>query len=80
MPKQLTIRGVSDEVGCRLEAMGREKGRSVNSIVVGILEDAVGIDQRRERLVRYVTWTAEDQIEFETALDDKREIENEVWQ
>ena len=79
MAKQLTLRGVSNEVGRRLEILGREKGKSVNSIVLEILQDAVGIDKRRERLNRYVTWTKDDLDEFETVLHSQREIESELW-
>ena len=78
MAKQLTLRGVSEEVGHRLETLGREKGKSVNSIVLEILTDAVGIDKRRERLNRYVTWTRDDLDEFEATLHSQREIESEL--
>ena len=68
MAKQLTIRGVSDEVGSRLERLSRAKGQSVNSMVLEILESAVGVDERRRRLERYATWTQGDLREFEDAL------------
>ncbi len=79
MAKQLTIRGVSDEVGSRLESLSRAKGRSVNSTVLQILESAVGVDERRRRLERYATWTREDLEEFEQALAAQRQIDDELW-
>ncbi len=79
MAKQLTIRGVSDEVGSRLESLSRAKGRSVNSTVFQILESAVGVDERRRRLERYATWTREDLEEFEQALAAQRQIDDELW-
>jgi plasmid stability protein len=42
MAKLLTIRGVSDEVGRRLERVSRAKGQSVNATVLEILATAVG--------------------------------------
>ncbi len=68
MGKKLTIRGVSEEVGRRLESLSQARGQSVNSTVLEILESAVGVDERRRRLERYATWTGEDLKEFEDAL------------
>ncbi len=79
MTKQLTIRGVSDEVGSRLESLSRAKGRSINSTVLQILESAVGVDERRRRLERYATWTREDLEEFEQTLAAQRQIDDELW-
>ncbi len=79
MTKQLTIRGVSDEVGSRLEGLSRAKGKSVNSTVLEILESAIGVDERRRRLERYATWTPEDLREFEEALAAQRQIDERLW-
>jgi len=75
MAKQLTIRGVSDEVGQRLETLSRARGQSLNATVLGILESAVGVDERRRRLARYATWTQEDLKEFNEALASQRPVE-----
>ena len=79
MPKQLTIRGVSEELGRRLARLGRERRQSVNVVARSILEEAVGIDARRERLKRYATWTPAEREAFELALADQRVIEDELW-
>lgn len=80
MPKQLTIRRVSDELGRRLARLSKETGESVNTTALRILEDAVGIDARRRRLERYSTWSADDVAEFEKALADQRVIDDGLWQ
>ncbi len=80
MPKQLTIRGVSDELGRRLTRLSRERGESVNSTALAILEEAVGIDARRQRLERYATWSSNDLAEFDRALADQRVIDDGAWQ
>lgn len=67
MPKQLTLRGVSDEVGTRLENLSRARGQSVNAVVVEILAAAVGVKERRRHLERYATWSQADLEEFEKA-------------
>ncbi len=79
MPKQLTIRGVPEEVGKRLEGLSRAKGQSVNRTVLEILESAVGVVERRRRLERYATWTREDLEEFSDALAVQRQIDDDLW-
>lgn len=77
--RQLTIRGVSDDMADRLRALARERGESVNSTVLALLEDALGIDARRERLARYATWTPDDLGEFERALSEQRQVDPDLW-
>jgi hypothetical protein len=79
MPKQLTIRGVSDELGRRLARLGREKGQSVNVVARSILEEAVGLKLRRERLRRYATWDRQEIEAFDRALADQRVIDDALW-
>jgi plasmid stability protein len=79
MPKQLTIRGLPEEVGKRLQRLSRARKRSLNATVVKILEEAVGVEGRRRRLARYATWTEEDLAEFEKALAGQRTIDEELW-
>ena len=79
MPKQLTIRGVSREIALRLESISRARGQSVNATVLQVLEDALGTQQRKQRLEKYATWTNEDLAEFQEILSDQRRIDNELW-
>lgn len=79
MPRQLTVRGVPDEVGRRLESLSRARGKSVNATVLEILERAVGAEERRRRLARYATWDREDLEEFNRALAAQRTIDEELW-
>jgi len=76
MGKQLTIRGVPEEVGERLENLSRARGQSVNATVLEILGAAVGVDERRQRLARNATWTPEDLAEFSAALAAQRTIDD----
>ena len=80
MAKQLTIRGVPDELGRRLTRLSRERGQSVNATALAILEDAVGIDARRQRLQRYATWSRADVEAFDRVLADQRMIDDDLWQ
>ena len=80
MSKQLTIRGVPDEVAGRLRRLSQERGRSVNTTVLEILRQAVGTDARRQRLARYATWTPEDFTQVSNAVAAQRVIDQSLWQ
>jgi len=79
MARQLTIRGVPDEVADRLERLARSQGRSMNASINAILAEAAGIDARRERLERYVTWDAADLTEAVEAMAAQRTIDGRLW-
>ncbi len=80
MASQLTIRGVSDELSRRLTKLGKNRGESVNATALQILEQAVGIEGRRQRLARYMTWSAADAAEVESVLKSQRVIDEHQWQ
>lgn len=79
MPRQLTIRNVPDEVARRLERLCRERDESLNTTVVKILTESVGVDARLTRLRRYATWTAEEVAGFNDALGQQRVIDADLW-
>jgi plasmid stability protein len=79
MAKQLTIRGVPDEVASRLDRLSQSRGCSVNATVVEILASAVDFKERRERLARYATWTEDDLAEFMSGLSAQRVIDDQLW-
>ncbi len=79
MGKQLTIRGLPDEVSERLTRLSEERGTSVNATVVQILKGAVGVHERRARLERYATWTDDDLAEFNDALSSQRVVDDGIW-
>ncbi len=77
--RQLTVRGVPDDVADRLASIAGERGQSLNKTVVEILEKAVGAGSQASWLDRYVTWTDEDVAEFEEGLAVQRVIDPELW-
>ncbi len=79
MEKQLTIRGVPEELARKLQRLSREQGRSVNATVVRILNDALGSIPRRQRLERYATWTRDDLTQVEEAVAAQRSIDDSLW-
>lgn len=79
MPRQLTIRNVPDEVARRLERLSRERDESLNTTVVKILTESVGVDARLARLRRHTTWTAEEVAGFNDVLGQQRAIDADLW-
>ena len=79
MAKQMTIRGIPEDVAGKLRRLSKRHGRSVNTTVLEILRQAVGSDARRERLARYATWTSEDLAQVEEAVAAQRVIDESLW-
>ena len=77
---QITLRNVDPELLRRLRAISTERGESLNSTVLRLLRDAVGLDARYDRLRRYVTWTADDLSDFTDALHAQRVANERHWQ
>jgi hypothetical protein len=77
--RQLTIRNVSDPLGKKLDELSRRTGKSINSLVLELLNSALGVKGRRARLKSYVTWTAADQREFDQALEPQRQVDEALW-
>ena len=77
--KQLTVRGVSTQLGRRLEEMSRARGQSVNATVLELLEQAAGIEGRKEWLRRFMTWTPEDVREAGEIVRQQRVVDAKAW-
>ena len=77
--KQITIRNVTPEIAERLKALAESRGESVNSTVLHILGQALGFDERMERLKRHATWEEADRRQFDEALREQRTIDDKLW-
>jgi hypothetical protein len=78
-PRQITIRHPSPELARRLKALAEAKGVSLNATILHLLEAAVGIHERRERLLGWATWTDADASEFADALKAQRVVDDKLW-
>ena len=76
---QITVRNVDPELSRQLRAISAERGESLNTTVLRLLRDAVGLDARRERLRRYVGWTSDEIEEFTAALSAQRVVDEQHW-
>ena len=79
MSKQVTLRGVSDRLGRALEEHARSAGTSVNAAAIRLLENALGLNDRRRRLLRYQTWSRHELDAFEAVLREQRKVDEELW-
>ena len=75
----MTVRNVDPELSRRLRAISAERGESLNSTVLRLLRDAVGLDARRDRLRRYIGWTSDELEEFSAALRAQRVVDEQYW-
>jgi len=77
--KQLTVRGVSPELGQRLAELSRARGKSVNATVLEILAGATGLDSRLAWLERFMTWDAADVRAMDAAVRGQRAVDRKLW-
>ncbi len=73
--RQLTIRKVSRELAAALDELSERTGQSVNTIVLDVLEEALGTRGRRARLQRSADWSAAEARDFEKALRSQRQVD-----
>ena len=78
--KQITLRNPSPELTRRLRALSQARGESLNTTILRLLQEAVGIDERRQHLARYNTWSAEELDEFLSFHRAQRTIDAEMWE
>ena len=77
--RQLTIRRVSEPLGKKLDELSRRTGKSINTLVLEVLSEALGVKGRSARLKKYISWTADDVREFETVLKAQRQVDEAQW-
>lgn len=77
--KQISVRGVSPQLNRRLAELSRARGKSVNATVLELLEQAVGLNGRKDWLRRFMTWTLEEVREFDAIVRDQRTVDEKLW-
>jgi hypothetical protein len=85
--KQITIRGIPEEVERVIQKEAQKKGLSINKSLLLLLEKAVGSkknDKKKKSLYHdldrfFGIWTKEEAETFEKNLDLQREIDEEIW-
>lgn len=85
--KQLTVRGIPDEVEKVIEREAKRKRKSKNKIVVSLLEQATGVKPgKSNRIALYHDldhlsglWSAKEAERFEKHLMKQRKIDEDLW-
>lgn len=77
--KQLTVRGVPEALGRRLEEVSEATGKSINATVLELLTKAVGLSDRRAWLERFTTWGPDEVAELDQASRSQRAIDAKLW-
>ncbi len=85
--KQITIRGIPDEVEKIIKREAKTKGLSLNRAFISLLERAMGIrtkEKKRKALYHdldhlFGVWTKEDAAAFNKNLELQRKIDEELW-
>lgn len=78
-PKQITLRNPSPALARRLRALSRSTGESMNTTILRVLENALGVEARRERLRREADWSADEAAAFARALAEQRTVDEALW-
>lgn len=77
--QQITIRNPEPELTRRLKAVAEARGESLNATILRLLAEAVGFEERRERLQRWATWTESDAADFDEVLKAQRVVDDRLW-
>ena len=77
--RQLTVRGVPEPLGRRLKELSAAEGKSLNAKVIELLSEAVGLNERREWLKRFMTATEDEVSELDAAVRAQRTIDENLW-
>ncbi len=81
----ITIRGIDNEIAKALKERAKKEDASINSIVLRIVREALGLKKKR-RTVIYTdldhlagTWDKKDYAEFQRKIADFETIDKNIW-
>ncbi|MFH1633284.1 MAG: toxin-antitoxin system HicB family antitoxin [Chloroflexota bacterium] len=84
--KQLTVRGVDENLHAALKREARQSRMSVNRYVTKVLAEAMGLGTNQLLPQKYHdldhlagTWTPEQAGEFTRFLDEQRQMDQALW-
>lgn len=83
--KTLTLRGIDDELARGLEEVAQQGRDSMNSVILRLLRDRLGLTKPKFREVHHDmddlagTWTQEEANEFDDVVRDFSHIDEEMW-
>lgn len=85
--KAVTIRGVEPEVAQKLKITAKEKGLSVNQLIINLIKTNLGLKKEKEFSREYDDlndlfgrWSDDEFEEINSAVTHGRKIDPELWQ
>lgn len=83
--KAITLRNIPPAVEKAIRAKARQKKISANKAVIELLQERVGVLERKKPvhhdLDRFIgSWSSEERREFDKALGEIRQIDPELWE
>ena len=81
----MTLRGIDDTVAKSLKEIARREDTSVNTVLLRIIRESLGIDKKRRHNVYddldhlAGTWNAQDAAEFERATAVFEKVDEDLW-
>lgn len=84
--KTISLRGVEDETARKLKEEATERGTSVNTLILQLINAGIGIKAPAKKCHQYHdldqlsgTWTEEDSADFMNTISDFEHIDKELW-
>ena len=85
--KAVTIRGVEPEMAQKLKITAKEKGLSVNQLIIDLIKTNLGLKKEKEFSREYDDlddlfgrWSDDEFEEINAAVTHGRQIDPELWQ
>ena len=82
--KAITIRGIDEETSSRLKQIAKRENKSVNKLVLEMIEQRTGMKKKRKRIYQdldhlFGRWTDKEFHEIQEEIDSQRKIDRELW-
>lgn len=81
----MTLRGIDDTLAKCLKELASNEGVSLNTLVLRIIREATGTEKRKRTVLHHDldslagTWSAEDEAEFNSAIQTLETVDSELW-
>ena len=84
--KSMSIRGVNDQLVSLLKDRAAVSNKSVNQLVLDVLQKFVGLDKKKIFTAEYHDldqlfgkWSESDYLLIQEKIDSERQIDQELW-
>jgi len=85
--KVITIRGVDPDLSRNLKRAAKDKGKSVNQFILGILKENFGLQKKKKYTVLhhdldhlFGRWPENEFDYIQNKIDNERKIDSELWE